>query len=58
MKIFIKRKEAEKTLLDIESGDKIEFCGKVFSTALNDPWIQVDSIKVLTQKNKTASKKK
>jgi len=56
-KILIKRAKAEK-LIDIESGDKIEFIGKVFSTVLNDPWLEVDSIKILTPKDKKASKSK
>jgi hypothetical protein len=56
-KILIKRDKAEK-LIDIESGDKIEFSGKIFSTVLNDPWLEVDSIKILTPKDKKASKAK
>lgn len=52
LKIIIKRDYAEKHLIDIESGDKIEIKGSVFSVALNDPWIEVDEIKVLTKKEK------
>lgn len=52
MKIFIKRDEAEK-YVDLESGDSIEFTGKVFSTALGEPWIEVDSLKVKNKVSKT-----
>lgn len=56
MKIFIDRDKAEK-LVDLESGDKIEFVGTVFSTALNDPWVEVDSVKILSIKNKEKANK-
>ncbi len=49
MKIFLKRKEAEK-FIDLESGDKIEIYGNVFSTALGDPWVETDCLIVLTPK--------
>lgn len=51
MKVFIKRELAEKHV-DLEQGDKIKITGKVFSTALGDPWVDVQSFTVLTQKNK------
>ncbi|MEI7474760.1 MAG: hypothetical protein WCK67_08265 [bacterium] len=51
MKIVIQREKAEK-LLDLESGDKIELTGSVFSSALNDPWVEVDSVKILSVKQK------
>jgi len=57
LKLIIKREKAEK-LIDLESGDKIELTGNVFSNALNDPWIDVDNIKVLSSKTKTVSNKK
>lgn len=56
MKIFIKRAEAEK-FIDLESGDVIEFEGKVFSTALSDPWVEVDKLTILTKKNPDKKKK-
>lgn len=40
LKLILKRDEAEK-FIDIDSGDRIEIKGKVFSTALNDPWVDV-----------------
>jgi len=53
LKLIIKRDAAEK-LIDMESGDKIEITGKVFSSALNDPW--VDVYKLTSLESKTASK--
>lgn len=47
MKIFMNRTEAEKHI-DLNSGDIIEFCGKVFSTALGDPWIEVSKFSVIS----------
>lgn len=55
MKIFITREEAEKHL-DLEQGDKIKITGKVFSTALGDPWVDVKTFTVLSQKNKKNNK--
>lgn len=51
MKIFMTRKMAEK-YIDLETGDEIEFTGKVFSTALSDPWIEIDSLKILNKVKK------
>lgn len=55
MKIFLKRDLAEK-YIDLDSGDKIKIEGKVFSTALSDPWVDITKFTVLTQKNKTEKK--
>lgn len=57
LKLIIKRDKAEK-LTDLDSGDKIEFTGQVFSNALGDPWMDVNNIKILTVKTKTVSDKK
>lgn len=57
LKLIIKRDKAEK-LIDLESGDKIEFTGNVFSDALGDPWVDVENIKVISSKTKTVSDKK
>ncbi|OGI01617.1 MAG: hypothetical protein A2Y25_05605 [Candidatus Melainabacteria bacterium GWF2_37_15] len=46
LKLILKREAAEK-LLDIESGDRVQIVGKVFSTALNDPWVDVTELKNL-----------
>lgn len=53
MKLFLKRDVAEK-FIDLESGDKIEVYGRVFSQALGDPWIEVEQIKII---QKTVKKK-
>lgn len=56
MKIFLKRAEAEKHI-DLNSGDEVEFTGKIFSNALGDVWMDVDNFKVLTVKPKSTEKK-
>lgn len=43
MKLFLKRTDAEK-LIDLKEGDKVQFTGTVFSTALNDPWVDVEKL--------------
>ena len=55
MKLFLKRDLAEKNI-NLESDDKIQITGKVFSTALGDPWIDITDIKIL-QKNPKSEKK-
>ena len=55
MKIFMPRALAEKHM-DLEQGDKIKISGKVFSTALGDPWVDIDDIKVLTKKENKEQK--
>ena len=55
MKMFLKRDLAEKNI-NLESDDKIQITGKVFSTALGDPWIDVTDIKVLKKAVKTDNK--
>lgn len=55
MKIFMPRTLAEKHM-DLDQGDKIEISGKVFSTALGDPWVDVDNLKVLTKKENKEQK--
>ena len=51
LKIFITRDEAEK-YIDLNSGDIVEFSGKVFSCALGDPWIDVKTFKVISTETK------
>lgn len=55
LKIFLNRDEAEKHI-DLNSGDIIEFTGKVFSNALGDPWMDVDKFTVISTKPKTDNK--
>ena len=49
MKLFIKRDYAEK-FIELDTGDKIQITGKVFSNALGDPWIDVSKITILQKK--------
>lgn len=55
MKIFIKRTEAEK-FIDLDSGDVVEIYGKVFSTALSDPWVDVNKLVVIQKKTPAKTK--
>ncbi len=55
MKIFLKKEMAEKHI-DLDCGDKIEITGKVFSTALNDPWIDVENLVVIKKIKKEEKK--
>lgn len=55
LKIFIDRTEAEKHI-DLNSGDVIEFTGKVFSSALGDAWMDVDKFTVISSKPKEDTK--
>ncbi len=55
MKIFLKKEMAEKHI-DLETGDKIEITGKVFSTALNDPWLDVENLTVIKKIKKDDKK--
>lgn len=50
LKIFLKKEIAEKNI-DLDAGDEVEFSGKIFSTALGDAWMDVDSFSVITKKN-------
>lgn len=51
LKLFLKREEAEK-MLDLENGDKIKITGKVFSAALNDPWVEIYELQNLDPEKK------
>jgi hypothetical protein len=55
LKLFLDRTEAEK-YIELNSGDIIEFSGKVFSTALGDPWVEVTNFNVISTKSKTETK--
>jgi hypothetical protein len=46
LKLFFPRKKSSE-VLDLESGDKIQVVGTEFSTALGEPWIDVEHIKIL-----------
>ena len=55
LKIFLDRTEAEKHI-DLNSGDIVEFTGRIFSTALGDPWMEVSNFKVVSTKAKAEAK--
>lgn len=55
MKLFLKKELAQKHV-DLDTGDKVEIIATEFSTALNDPWLDVENITVI-KKNKTEEKK-
>lgn len=55
LKLFLDRTEAEK-YIELNSGDVVEFSGKVFSTALGDPWMEVTNFNVISTKPKTETK--
>ena len=52
MKIFITRELAEKNM-DADVGDQIKVSGKVFSTALGDPWVDATSFTIIEKKEKS-----
>ena len=54
-KIFLKKDVAEKNI-DLDAGDEVEFTGKIFSTALGDPWMDVDDFKVVNKIKKDTKK--
>lgn len=51
MKLFLKKTLAEKHI-DLDTGDKIEIIAKEFSTALGDPWLDIESIKIIKKAQK------
>lgn len=55
LKIFLDRTEAEKHI-ELNSGDIVEFTGKIFSTALGDPWMEVNKFTVVNTKPKEETK--
>jgi hypothetical protein len=46
LKLFVARKNSE-PLMDLETGDEVRIKGTVFSVALGDPWVDIDTITVL-----------
>ncbi len=49
MKCFLPREEAEK-YIELNSGDRVEFYGTVFSNALGDVWVDVKKFNSLDKK--------
>ena len=54
-KIFLTKEVAEKHI-DLDSGDEVLFTGRVFSTALGDPWMDVDHFEVTNKVKKDTQK--
>ena len=55
LKIFLKKEVAEKHI-DLNAGDEVRFSGRVFSTALGDPWMDVDTFEVINKVKKEVKK--
>lgn len=55
-KIFLTKEVAEKNI-ELSAGDEIELSGHIFSTALGDPWMDVDDLKIINKINKEEKKK-
>lgn len=53
LKMFVKRKDIEK-YTDLKQGDDVEITGKVFSDALGDGWLDIQSLTF--KADKTAAK--
>lgn len=53
MKCFLPREDAEK-YIELNSGDRVEFYGTVFSTALGDVWVDVKKFNALDKKPEAA----
>ncbi len=51
LKLFMKRAYAEK-FIELDTGDKINITGKVFSNALGDAWVDVEKIEIVEKANK------
>ena len=49
LKLIVKRDYAEKEMVNVEQGDDIIIYGSVFSTAIGDPWVNVDRVTCITQ---------
>ncbi len=56
LKMFMTRELAEKNI-DIDTGDTFTLTGKVFSTALGDPWLDITEFKITNKKTKQEQKK-
>lgn len=57
MKLFLSKELAEKNI-DLDTGDKIEITAKEFSTALGDPWLDIESLKVIKKVKTTQEEDK
>jgi hypothetical protein len=55
MKLFFPRKKSSE-VMDLDPGDKIQIIGTEFSTALDEPWIDVEHIRVVEKTEKKEKK--
>lgn len=55
LKLFFPRKKSD-DVTNLEGGDTIRIRGKVFSSSLDEPWVDITDIKIL-QKTKESTKK-
>lgn len=55
MKLFFPRKKSDE-VMNLESGDKIQVVGTEFSTALEEPWVDIEHIKILEKTTKPERK--
>lgn len=51
MKLFFPRKKSTE-VMELETGDKIQIVGTQFSNALDEPWVDVEHIKILQKTEK------
>ena len=51
MKLFFPRKKSTE-VMDLETGDKIQIVGTQFSNAMEEPWVDVEHIKLLQKTEK------
>ena len=58
MKIPKEKDPRNKMLTSLQDGDTVEITGNVFSTALDEPWVDVLSLKKLASKKKKKDNKK
>lgn len=51
LKLFFPRKKSSE-VMDLETGDRIQVIGSEFSTALDEPWVDIEHIKILEKTEK------
>jgi hypothetical protein len=56
LKLFFPRKKSSE-VIDLETGDQIQMVGTQFSAALNEPWVDVEHIKILQKTDKHERKR-
>ncbi|MBY0449613.1 MAG: hypothetical protein K2X01_03185 [Cyanobacteria bacterium] len=56
LKLIYPRSKSE-AVINLEAGDKIQVLGKVFSSALNEPWMDVEEIQIIKKLKPKDAKK-